>query len=258
MLFDTHCHLTADAFAPDRPEVLARAREAGVVGMTCIASNPADARRALALAEAESDIWSTAGVHPHDAGNVADGWEAEVEALLLHPRVVAVGECGLDFHYDFAPRESQFRVFRAQVEMAACHDLPLVVHCREADAEMIDVLRSLPDGVRGVLHCFSGSLELLDTALERGWYAGFGGMVTFRSFDAEGVLSRVPLERLLVETDSPYLAPVPFRGKRNEPAHVATTAARVAEVLGTDADTLARRTTENAREFYRIGGDFAR
>ncbi len=252
MVFDTHCHLTADAFEGDLEEVLGRARAAGLVGMTCIASTPADADGAIGLAESNADIWATAGVHPHEAGSAEPGWDAEVEARLRHPRVVAVGECGLDFHYDFAPRDRQFDVFARQIELAAAHDLPLVVHSRTADREMQSFLSEMPTGVRGVLHCFSGGDELLDTALGRGWYVSFGGMVTFRKWTDEERLRRVPVDRLLVETDSPYLAPVPFRGKRNEPAHVVRVVERIAELRGEDPIETARRTTRNALEFYRI------
>jgi TatD DNase family protein len=254
MSFDSHCHLTADVFREDREDVLARAREAGVTGMVCIASTPADAGAALELAQSNPDVWATAGVHPHEAGQVAPGWEEEVERLLVHPRVVAVGECGLDFHYDFGPREAQFRVLETQVEMAGRHDLPLVIHSRSADEDMVAVLRSLPAGVRGVLHCFTAGDALLEAGLDAGWYVSFSGITTFRRFDGHDQVRRVPEDRILVETDSPYLAPVPFRGKRNEPAHVLHTTRRVAEIRGVDPESFARTVSRNARAFYRLGG----
>jgi TatD DNase family protein len=254
MSFDSHCHLTAAVFREDRDAVLARARQAGVAGMVCIASTPADAEEALELARAHPDVWATAGVHPHEAGQVEPGWEGEVERLLTHPRVVAVGECGLDFHYDFGPREAQFRVLDTQVEMAARHDLPLVIHSRSADPEMIAVLRSLPAGVRGVLHCFTGGDALLEAGLEADWYVSFSGITTFKRFDGADQIRRVPEDRILVETDAPYLAPVPFRGKRNEPAHVVHTTRRVAEIRGVDPEDFARTVAGNARTFYRLEG----
>lgn len=252
MSFDSHCHLTADAFDPDREEVLARAREAGVMGMVCIASTPDDARSALELAEANADVWCTAGLHPHEAANATDGWTDRVRDLLSHPRVVAVGECGLDFHYDFAPRDAQFRVLAAQVELAAESGLPLVVHSRTADQEMIQVLRDLPAGVRGVLHCFTGGDELLEAGLEEDWFVSFAGIATFSRFDAMDQVRRVPEDRILVETDAPYLAPVPYRGKRNEPAHVILTTRRLAEIRGVDPREFARTVEANARAFYRL------
>lgn len=250
MLFDSHCHLTADAFDEDRGETIARARAAGVTGMTCIASTPEDADAAIALAEAHDDIWATCGVHPHEAASAAPGWDVQVAARLIHPQVVAVGECGLDFHYDFAPRDEQFSVFRRQIELAAEYHLPLIVHSRTADLEMLGFLRDLPHGVRGVLHCFSGSSELRDVALERGWYISFAGVVTFKKFAEGDMVRSIPADRLLVETDSPYLAPVPHRGRRNEPALVARTADAIAELRGVPSEELIRQTGKNARVFY--------
>jgi len=250
MSFDSHCHLTAEAFDGDREAVILRAREAGVRGMVCIASTPADARACVRLAESHADIWCTAGLHPHEAGGPPEDWATSVRELLDHPRVVAVGECGLDFHYDFAPREAQFQVLEAQIAMAAETGLPLVVHSRSADAEMTDALRRLPAGVRGVLHCFTGGDELLAAGLDAGWYVSFSGLVTFSRFDAQAQVRAVPRHRILVETDAPYLAPVPFRGKRNEPARVTLTTARVAEILGEDPEIFALQVEENARTFY--------
>ena len=250
MLFDSHCHLTADAFDEDRDDVIARARQAGLSGMTCIASTPEDADAAIALAEAHPDIWSTCGVHPHEAAKVSEGWDREVAARLSHPRVVAVGECGLDFHYDFATRDQQFAVFGRQIELAHDHDLPLIVHCRTADREMLEFFGRMQSGVRGVLHCFSGGPELLEAALSRDWYISFAGVVTFKKFDGSEILRSIPADRLLVETDSPYLAPVPHRGRRNEPAFVARTAEVIAQLRGVTAEVLVRQTGDNARVFY--------
>ena len=253
MSFDSHCHLTADAFRDDLDEVVGRAREAGVEGMVCIASTPDDGAEALARMAAYPDVWCTAGLHPHEAGSARDGWVDKVRGLLAHPRVVAVGECGLDFHYSFSPRETQLDVLHAQAELAAEVDLPLVIHAREADAEMTAFLRALPSRVRGVLHCFSSGDALLDAGLERDWYVSFSGMVTFKRFDALAQVRRVPRDRILVETDAPYLAPVPFRGKRKEPARVVHTTARVAEIRGEPLAEFAARAAGNARAFYRLG-----
>ena len=250
MLFDSHCHLTADAFDGERDAVLQRARDAGVEGVVSIASTPADARDALALARRHDDVWTTAGVHPHEAGGAGEGWQDELRALLEEPAVVAVGECGLDYHYDHAPRETQRRVFAAHVELAAGTGLPLVVHSRDADADMTAVLRDLPEGVGGVLHCFTGGDALLETALEAGFHVSFTGIVSFRSWGAPHQVRAVPRGRLMVETDAPYLAPVPHRGRRNEPAFVRRVAEAVARQRDESVEELAAHTTATARRFY--------
>ncbi|MDT8339868.1 MAG: TatD family hydrolase [Longimicrobiales bacterium] len=253
MSFDSHCHLTANAFREDRDAVLMRARRAGVRGMVCVASNPDDARAALEFARAHDDVWCTAGLHPHEAADAEPGWAEALAPLLWEPEVVGVGECGLDFHYDFAPRDRQVEVFGAQVELAAASGLPLVVHCREADAPMADALRGLPPGVRGVLHCFSGGDRLLEAGLDAGWFVSFSGLVTFRRFQGEAQIRRVPDDRILVETDAPYLAPVPHRGKRNEPAHVLLTTRRVAEIRGIDPEAFGAKVEANARALFGLG-----
>lgn len=250
MLFDSHCHLTADAFDEDREATLARAREAGVERLVTIASDADDAEAALAWARSRDGVWSTAGVHPHEAARATPESLARVRALLDDPGVVAVGECGLDFHYDNAPRDVQFAAFRAQVALAAETGLPLVVHCRDADAEMAAEFDAGAAEVTGVLHCFTGGDALLDRALDAGWYVSFSGIVTFKGFQGQAQVRRVPASRLLVETDAPYLAPVPLRGRRNEPAFVAHTAEAVARIRGLEPGELAALTAANAARFY--------
>lgn len=250
-LFDAHCHLTAEAFAEDLDAVLARAREAGVEEMVTIASDPEDGAAALALARAHPGLHATAGLHPHDAERFGPEAEEAIRRLLAAPEVVAVGETGLDFYYDNAPRARQTESFEAQVALARDADLPVVVHAREADAEVAEVIRGAP-GVRGVLHCFSGGAELLETGLDAGWYVSFSGIVTFRRFDAAERVRRVPDDLLLIETDSPYLAPVPHRGRRNEPARLPHTCAAVAAIRGVPAERIAETTRRNARRFYGI------
>jgi TatD DNase family protein len=250
MLFDSHCHLTDEAFADDRDLVLERARAAGVDGLVTIASGPRDAEAALALARAHGGVWSTAGVHPHEAQEGTPAALDRVRALLGEPEVVAIGECGLDFHYDHAPRATQRATFGAQIELAADTGMPLVVHSRDADEDMAALLRSLPGGVQGVLHCFTGGDALLDAALEAGWWVSFSGIVTFKRFDAAGQVRAVPDDRLLVETDAPYLAPVPHRGRRNEPGFVAATAEALARLRGRTVEDIATLTATNARRFY--------
>jgi len=250
MLFDSHCHLTDEAFRADLSGVLERARRAGVARIVCVASDPDDSVDALARVADGRWIWTTAGVHPHAAASADDGWLTRVRELTAEARVVALGECGLDFHYDHAPRDVQLRVFEAHVALAQETGLPVVVHARDADEDMTAVLRDVGAGVTGVLHCFTGGRALLDVALERGWYVSFTGMVTFRRFDGAELLGAVPEDRLMIETDAPYLAPVPHRGQRNEPAFVERVADAVARHRGEPGELVREHTTRNANRFY--------
>ena len=253
-MIDSHAHLTDARYADDVAQVIDRATAAGVGAVISIATDPADARNAVALAERHEGIFATAGVHPHAAGRIPKEAIEEVRALAGHPKVVAIGEAGLDYHYDFAPREAQIGWFRRQLGLAAELALPVVVHAREADADVSALMREAGSGVRGVLHCFSSGRALLDTGLELDWYVSFGGMVTFKRFDASDLVRAVPEDRLLVETDSPYLAPVPHRGRRNEPAHIPLIVKRLAEIRAVDADLLAAATARNARTLYQLPG----
>jgi TatD DNase family protein len=250
-VFDSHLHLTAELFDEDVDEVVARAQAAGVSRMVTIATDPADGWTALAVTRRHAGVVGcTAGLHPHDASAWRTDTADSLRTLLTEPDVVAVGETGLDFHYDHSPREIQRAAFEAQLDLATEADLPVVVHSRDADDEMRDVLRHRGGDVRGVLHCFTGGDALLDAGLEAGWWVSFGGIVTFRSFDAPEQVRRVPWERLMIETDSPYLAPVPRRGRRNEPAFLPHVCERVAELRGARTDETAVRTTDAALSFY--------
>ena len=253
-LFDSHCHLQDPSFEDDRPEVLARAREAGVGEIAVIASDPgsAEAARVLATEAAPDDpllVW-TAGLHPHVAERWNDGLRRDLEALL-DAGAAAVGETGLDFHYDHSPRDVQRDAFAEQLALAIARDLPVVIHSRDADDDTLDLVeRSGIASERVVLHSFSGSLAMLERAVEAGTYISFSGMVTFRSFPSETLVAKVPADRLLAETDAPYLAPVPHRGRRNEPAFVAETVVRLAGIHGVDATAMGALTRANARRFY--------
>jgi TatD DNase family protein len=248
--FDSHCHLTDTAFRDDREAVLHRAREAGVTRLVAIASHVADARDALALARSTPGLWCTAGVHPHEAGSAAPEAMEAVRDLAGETEVVALGETGLDYHYDLSPRAVQRRLFDAHLALGAELDLPVVVHAREADPDVAAALRNAPPGTLGVLHCFTGGAEAFAVAMERGWYVSFSGIASFKSFAVADLLRQVPGDRLLVETDAPYLAPVPFRGKRNEPSFVRHVVAAVAAHLQDAVEQVARRTTANALRFY--------
>lgn len=249
MLVDSHCHLDFPDFADEREAVVARARAAGVGTMLTIATRLDQFAGVRAIAESYGDIWCSVGAHPHEAADHAHTTAAELAALAAHPRVVGIGETGLDFHYDHSPRAVQERVFGAHIAAARDSGLPLIVHAREADAEVARMLRE-EGATTGVLHCFSSGRALAEAALDLGFYISISGIVTFRNAEElRAIVRDVPCERLLVETDAPYLAPVPYRGRRNEPAYVAATAAAVAALKGIAPDALARTTTEN---FFRL------
>ena len=253
-LVDSHCHLADPAFDADREVVLSRARAAGVGAVVVVADGPDTAERCLALA-ARPGLFATAGVHPHRAAGFDAAAADRVAVLLREPRVVAVGETGLDYHYDLAPRELQREVFAWHLERAAATGKPVVVHSREADEDTARLLGEAPPGLTGVLHCFSAGPRVLEAALARGFLVSWSGMVTFRNWDARWALARLNDAALLVETDAPYLAPVPHRGRRNEPAHVALTAARLAELRGTSPELMGALTGANARRLFGLGDE---
>src|SRR5690606_5681963 len=236
-------HLTSDAFDSDRDEVMERARTAGVTRFLCVADEYGSSRAAAELALAREGVWASAGVHPHHARTVGPELESTLKGLLDHPKVVAVGEIGLDYHYDFAPVDVQHDVFRRQIRIAKERGLPLIIHNREAGDDVLRILKE--EGARdvgGVLHCFMGDLHTAWEAIELGFYLGVGGPVTFKRMDdLRATLKELPLEKMVVETDAPYLAPVPHRGKRNEPAFTRLSAERLAELKEVDLATVADR-----------------
>jgi TatD DNase family protein len=249
MLVDSHCHLDFPELAGDREAVLARARAAGVATMLTISTRLDQFAVVRAVAEADQDIWCSVGVHPHEATDHAGITAARLAGLAEHPRVIGIGETGLDFYYNHSPREVQKQVFRAHIAASKVSGLPLIVHARDADAEIASILRD-ESAAAGVLHCFSSGRGLAEAALDLGFYLSISGIVTFRKADElRAIVRDVPLDRLLVETDAPYLAPVPYRGKPNEPAYVAATAAAVAKLKGIALEELAAATTEN---FFRL------
>ncbi|MEE9134189.1 MAG: TatD family hydrolase [Gemmatimonadota bacterium] len=254
-LFDSHAHLTDQSFASELDAVLSRAAGRGVRTVVSIASDLEDARDAIGLAERSSQpqVLATAGIHPHEAHRWNPEAHSELEDLARSSFVVAIGETGLDLHYDNAPRDTQIEVFRSQVEVAERLGMPVVVHSRDADVEVAGIVRDYRGRAIGVLHCFSGGAELLEAGLEAGWYVSFSGIVTFKNFKDVQQVRAVPADRLLVETDSPYLAPVPRRGRRNEPALVREVLERVAEIRGEEPEELAETTYLNACRFYGLG-----
>ncbi len=249
---DSHAHLADPAFDEDRAAVIERARLTGARAVVCIGESLAAAARARAVAaEHPGFVWFTAGIHPHDAAEFDAFADPPLIAEECRLGAVAIGECGLDYHYDHSPRLAQRRAFAAQLALARDLHLPVVVHTRQAEDDTRAMVEEAgAGGVRGVLHCYTGSHTLAETALAVGWYVSFSGIVTFKKWDDDALLRLVPNDRLLVESDAPYLAPVPHRGKRNEPAWVSLTLARVADVRGTDAASLGAVVTRNASRLF--------
>ena len=258
MLMDSHCHLDPDTYGGDAgvDEVIDRAHAAGVTGLVHIASGHDEATytRAMALCDRRSGLWFVAGVHPHDASRWSDDVAAALRRAAAHPRLVAIGEMGLDFHYDLSPRDAQRAALRAQIALARELGRPIVIHDRESGGETLQILDD--EGafeVPVLYHCFTGDRAHMDAIVARGGYVSIPGIVTFKSAaEMREVARAAPDDRLLVETDSPYLTPIPHRGKRNEPGYMRLVAEKVAELRGVSVEALAASTTRNARRFFRI------
>jgi TatD DNase family protein len=252
MLVDSHCHLDFPDFAEERDDIVARALAAGVERMVTISTRVRKFPSILAIAEAYDPVFCSVGTHPHNAGEEIDVTADELIRLAAHPKVVAIGEAGLDYFYDKAPRDAQAQSFRHHIAAARETGLPLVIHSRDADDDMAAILEE--ESGKGafpfILHCFSSGPALAEVGIRLGGYVSFSGILTFKkSEELREIAARVPRDRLLVETDSPYLAPVPFRGKRNEPALVVHTAKVLGETLGLSADEIGTLTTDN---FFRL------
>lgn len=252
MLVDSHCHLDFPEFAPELDQVIARARTAGVGRMVTISTRVRKLPQILEIAEKYSDVFASVGTHPHNAQEELDIDAAQLVKLSAHPKIVAIGEAGLDYHYDKSPRADQAWGFREHIKAARETGLPLVIHTREADADTAVILEEeIGKGAfPAVLHCYTGGRDLAFKAVELGLYVGFTGIITFKNGEALRDIARdLPAERILVETDAPFLAPIPYRGKRNEPSYVVNTAKVLAETRGVSEAQIARQTTEN---FFRL------
>ena len=252
-LIDSHCHLDFPDFAPEIDAVVARARAAGVRRLITISTRVAQFATYKALAERFDEVFFTVGTHPHQAHEEPDVALEQLILLSKHPKCVGIGEAGLDYHYDRSPRHVAARVFRTHIAAARATGLPLVIHARDADADVAAILREemARGAFKAVLHCFTASPELAQTGLDLGLYVSFSGVLTFKnSENLRNIARSVPLDRLLVETDAPFLAPVPYRGKRNEPAFVAATALVLAQVKGLSAAALAAATTANVLKLF--------
>jgi TatD DNase family protein len=251
-LIDSHCHLNYPGLVERQAEVLDAARARGVAGFLNISTRQSEWGDILATAERHGDVWASVGVHPHEADAHPDLGAAALVEGSRHPKIVAIGECGLDYYYDNSARPAQRERFEAHIDAARATGLPLIVHTRDAEEDTAEILGAATKqgGVGGVLHCFTGSLELARKALDFGFYVSMSGIVTFKNArELQETAKQIPLDRLLVETDSPFLAPVPHRGQTCEPAFVADTAAFVAELRGQGSDELAEATTAN---FFRL------
>lgn len=266
-LIDSHCHIDGEQFDADRDEVVQRARDAGVAAMLNVGTGDPhsdDFRRAVAIAERYENVYASVGVHPHDAKLYDDAAETHLRDLVASSKkVIAWGEIGLDYYYDHSPRDVQREVFIRQIRVANELGLPVIIHSRDADDDTVEILTGEYSGITdsgklrtenvGVMHCFGGTAEMAEALMKVGFYISFAGNVTFKKADNLRDAARVvPLDRLLVETDCPFLTPIPFRGKRNEPAYVAHTAAFLAEFYGISVDDLARRTTQNFIDLFGI------
>ncbi|HMH84307.1 MAG TPA: TatD family hydrolase [Gemmatimonadaceae bacterium] len=257
IFIDSHAHLADAAFTGDRDAVISRARDAGARAIVCIGESLATAAIAAQYAaDNPRFVFATAGIHPHDAATFEASRDIPKLRELLGGSAVAVGECGLDYHYDNSPREAQRAAFSAQVTLASEIGKPVVVHTRDAEDDTRSIIRDArAAGVLGVLHCYTGSHSLAEFALGAGWYVSFSGIVTFNKWTDDDLVRLVPRDRLLVESDSPYLAPVPFRGKRNEPAWVAHTLSKVATIRGDEPLELGRATAANTERLFGLALD---
>ena len=261
MLVDSHCHLDYNDFEEDFEEILQRAKENGVTAMLNAGNNINELEKQLALSEKYPFIYTAVGVHPHNASEYENIKAADFIAQTGHKKVVGIGECGLDYFYDYAPKETQIKIFREQIIAAQETELPLIIHTREADEDTIAVLKEMyqEKPFTGEIHCFSSSRKLAEFALSIGFYISASGIVTFnKSQDIREIFADIPLDRLLVETDSPFLAPIPLRGRRNEPAFVKYTAERLAQIKDIPFAELAQITSDNFYRLFRKASDKGR
>ncbi len=252
-VFDTHCHYDDERFDEDREEAYQRMLDAQVARCVCVGSDLPSSQRCMDFAAAHEGAFAAVGVHPHEAKDAPEDYLDTISEMLKAPKVVALGEIGLDYYYDLSPRDVQKRVMAEQVALAVRLDVPVIFHIRDAHGDMVDFFRAQKKLPQGIIHCFSGSPEIAREYVRMGFYISFAGPLTFKKAPhLQAAAQEVPMDRLLVETDSPYLSPEPKRGRRNEPAHVVYTLAKLAELRGLPVEEMAQITWENACRLYRI------
>ena len=252
-MIDTHAHIDGEAFDEDRTEMIQRAFDNGVEAIIIPAIEPSRFDNVLSLCQQYPQIYCGMGIHPHNAHEANDDVLTLVKSLTQNPKVKAIGEIGLDYYYDFAPKDIQKEVFRKQLIIAKECDLPVIIHNRDSDDDLLEILEQEQDGnLRGVLHCFSSSLEALNKALQLGMHISFTGNITYKKSTLNEVVATTPLDKIMIETDSPYMTPVPHRGKRNEPAHVRFVAEKIAEIQGTTVENIFTMTTNTAKHLFRL------
>lgn len=253
MLVDTHTHLNMAEFDKEREAVVQRAVQAGVEWMVDVGTDLESSKKTVQISERFDAVWGAVGIHPHHAADSGDSTFVELKKLLSNPRIKALGEIGLDYHCSFAPRKNQTEVFERQLRLALSVQKPVIVHVREAMFDALEIIQKMDVAQwEGVFHCFGGSAEDIPKLLDLGFYISFTGVVTFPNFTKRNLIRNVPLNRFLVETDAPYMAPVPLRGRRNEPAYLVYTAKKMAEILEVPFELFSAETTQNAKRLFRL------
>ena len=253
MFIDTHCHLDFENFDGDRESVIQRSIKNKIEAIITIGTSVDTSLKSIELAEKFATVFASVGIHPNDANNVNKSSIQKIYDISTNPKVVAIGEIGLDYYRDYAPKNIQKELFRAQLKIAREKELPVIIHNRQAHSDVYDILvEEKPTGLKGVLHSFDGDLHFLDSVLAYNFYVSFTGVVTFKNANFDELIKRVPLENLLLETDSPFLTPTPFRGKRNEPSYITYIAEKIAEVKEISIDELGKVTSANARKLFNL------
>ena len=251
MLIDTHCHLYYDNLFENLDQVLVRARDQGVTKFICVGTNLSDSKKSLTISNEYEGVFASVGIHPHDSKDAPDNFVEEIYDLMKHKNIVALGEMGLDYFRNLSEPKIQKRVFRAQLGIAKTLNKPVILHNRDADNDLLKILSEYPD-VKGIAHCFSSTLEVAERLVSLGYFISFSGNITYKNSHLPQVARKVPLNRLLIETDCPFLTPHPYRGSKNEPKYVLTIAEKIAELRGETIEKIALSTSKNAEQFFNI------
>ena len=251
MIIDAHCHLYYDELASDIDNVIQRANDAGVSRFVCVGTNVEDSKQCLSITENNDDIFASSGVHPHDSKDAVEGYADEIYELMEYESMIAIGEIGLDYYRNLSEPETQKNVFKELMEVAQDLDKPVIIHNRDADADILEIISNYPN-VQGVAHCFSSTLETAQAFLELGYYISFSGNITYKNSHLPEVAKSIPLDRLVVETDSPYFSPEPERGKTNEPCRIIHTVSKLSEIYDLSYEEIAKHTYDNTTELFRL------